>query len=165
MKHLLATLAISLFASAAAAAPASQASVEELLALTRAESMIDAMYPQIEQVMRQSMKTAQGDKPISAEQQRVVDIMSAKFVAIMREEFNWEKFKPQFTQIYQETFEQEEIDGLIAFYKSPAGQASVVKMPTVMQKAMVLSQEQMKVIYPKMQAAIKQAVSEAKAVK
>jgi len=165
MKHLLATFAVSLFASAVAAAPASQASVEELLDLTRAESLISEMYPQVEQIMRQSMKAALVDKAPTAAQQRVLDAMPGKFIAIMREELNWAKLKPQFTQIYQETFEQEEIDGLIAFYKSPAGQAYVGKMPSVMQRTMALSQEQMKVILPKMQAAIRDAIAEVEAVK
>lgn len=39
--------------------------------------------------------------------------------------------------IYRETFEQAEIDGLIAFYGSPVGQAFVNKMPTVSQKGIV----------------------------
>lgn len=66
------------------------------------------------------------------------------------------------TDIYQETFEQEEIDGLDAFYGSPAGQAFVAKMPVVMQKSMSLLQEQMQILVPRMAQVIEQAMKEAK---
>jgi len=82
--------------------------------------------------------------------------------AAMREELNWEKLKPMHVQLYRDTFEQEEIDGLLAFYRSPVGQAFVNKMPLVMQKAMAMGQSQMQAVIPKMKTAIESAIAEAK---
>ena len=65
-------------------------------------------------------------------------------------------------QLYRDTFEQEEVDGLLVFYASPAGQAYVNKMPVVMQKSMALSQSLMQSIIPKMTAAMQDAIAEAK---
>ena len=70
--------------------------------------------------------------------------------------------KPLYVQLYRDTFEQEEVDGLLAFYASPTGQAFVNKMPMVMQKSMALSQSLMQSIIPKMTAAMKDAMAEAK---
>jgi hypothetical protein len=41
-----------------------------------------------------------------------------------------------YVRIYQKSFNQQEIDSLIAMYKSPAGQMLLTKMPTVLQNTM-----------------------------
>jgi len=161
MRRLLAFAAL-LAALNACATPASQESVESLLAATKAESMMDSMYGGVEQMMRQGMKQAAQGKPLSPEQQRIFDAVPTKFVAVMREEMNWQKMKPLYVQLYRDTFEQEEVDGLLVFYASPVGQAFVNKMPIVMQKSMALSQSLMQSIIPKMTAAMKDAMAEAK---
>lgn len=156
---LAATLAISFGAQAV---PASQESVETLLAVTRAEALMDSLYSGMDQMMRQSIQQAVQGQSISAEQQRMLDVIPEKFVAVMREEMSWKKMKPQYVQLYRETFEQEEIDGMLAFYASPAGQALINKMPVVMQKSLALSQSLLQSVYPKMKAAMQEAMKDAK---
>jgi hypothetical protein len=73
--------------------------------------------------------------------------------------------RPLYIQIYQESFTQEEIDGLIAFYKSPLGIAFVEKMPLVMQKSMTIMQSRTGPLMEKMKAVIDQAMADAKAAK
>ena len=81
----------------------------------------------------------------------------------MREEMTWDKLRRLYVQIYQQSFIQEEIDGLIAFYESPAGVAFVEKMPFVMQKSMSIMQSRMAPMIEKMKAAMKEAIAEPKA--
>lgn len=161
MKRLLASLVL-LGAAAAHAAPASQESVERLLAVTRADTMMESMYVGVEQVMRQAVARAVQGRPVKAEQQRVLDAIPRKFAAVMREEMAWPKMKPLYLQLYQETFEQDEIDGMLAFYATPAGRATLDKMPVVIQKSFALSQTLMQSVMPKMDAAMKEALAEAK---
>ena len=163
-KLLLASVMV-VFVSQAAAAPASPESVEALLTATKAESMIESVYASMEQFMRTSMQQAAGGKTLTPEQQQVIDSLPAKFLALMRSEFTWDKLKPQYVQLYRETFDQEEIDGLAAFYRSTAGQAFINKMPIVMQKSMAISQSQMQALFPKIKSAVDQAISEAKLAK
>lgn len=152
-----------LIALNASAAPASQESVEELLAVTKSEATMDSMYASMEQMMRQGMQQSTRGKTFTPEQQRILDGAPAKFLAVLREEFNWAKMKPMIVQVYRDTFEQEEVDGLVVFYKSAAGRAFIDKMPTVMQKSMALTQSQMQSVTPKLRAAMEQAIAEAKA--
>ena len=162
MNKFIAFVASVLLVSTAHAAPASQESIDALLVATKAESLVNGMYGNIEQFMRQSMTAAAQGQPISEEQQRILDAVPAKFTKVMREEMSWAKMRPFYVQIYQESFNQEEIEGLLAFYKSPAGQAFVAKMPVVMQKSMEVMQSQMGPLMEKMKAAMQQAVAEAK---
>jgi hypothetical protein len=68
--------------------------------------------------------------------------------AAVNEEMSWEKMQPLMRQLYKETFTQSEVDGMTAFYKSPAGIALVEKMPIIFQK----SQEMMKPYIPRIAA-------------
>jgi len=165
MRKLIVTAIVAFVTAQANAVPASSDSVETLLTVMKTEAMLDSMYASMEQIMRQSMQQAAGGKPMTPEQRRVLDAVPGKFVTVMKSELTWEKLKPQFVQLYLETFDQEEIDGLLAFYRSAGGQAFINKMPTVMQKSMAIAQSQMQTLLPKMKAAIEQAVSDAKLTK
>ena len=162
MMKLLCTALVAFAAAQAAAAPASPQSIETLLALTKVEATLESLYSGMEQMMRQGMRQATQDKAVSPEQQRILDAMPGKFAAVIRTEMSWSKMKPLYVQLYAETFDQAEIDGLVAFYRSPPGQAFVNKMPIVMQKSLAISQGQIQNLIPKMKAAMDQALEEAK---
>ena len=123
---------------------------------------MDSMYRNVGQIMRQSMQKVVAGKLLAPEQQQILDALPGKFLAVMRTELTWDALKPQYVQLYRETFDQEEIDGLLAFYRSTAGQAFVNKIPTVLQKSMAISQSRMQTLLPRMRAAIEQALAEAK---
>ncbi|MBP6898620.1 MAG: DUF2059 domain-containing protein [Burkholderiaceae bacterium] len=166
MRRLAACLLLALSTSAWAqnGAP-SDASIDTLLAVTKAESMLDGLYANLEQQMRQAMvqgvaASAQG-KPLTAEQQRVLEAAPVKFARVMREELSWASIKPMQVQIYRESFTQAEIDGLIEFYRSPAGQAFVAKMPVVLNKSMQLMQQRMPAMMSRLQAAMQEVIAEA----
>ena len=156
-------LALLIFASLAYCAPPSQESIDRLLVDAKVEQLLDTMLANVDQVMRRSMETSTQGQQLSPEQRQAVDGAAAKFVQVMREEMTWDKLRPLYVQIYQESFTQEEIDGLIAFYESPAGVAFVEKMPVVMQKSMSIMQSRMATMMEKMKAAMKEAIAEPKA--
>jgi hypothetical protein len=52
---------------------------------------------------------------------------------------------------YSETFSEEEINGILAFYESPAGRAMQAKMPMFTSTVMVLAQTQAKELMPEIQ--------------
>src|SRR5205823_10830451 len=104
-------------------------------------------------------------KSLSDEQRRYLEAAPRQFVTIMREELSWESLKPMYIEIYRDSFTQEEIDGLIAFYQSPVGMAFVNKMPIVMQKSMTSMRTRMQPMMEKMQAATRQALEDAKVAK
>lgn len=143
------------------AAPASQESVEALLTVTKTEAMLDSLYAGMDKMMRQSISQSLQGKSLSEEQQRALDDVPTKFIAVMREEMSWQKIKPMYVQLYRETFEQEEVDGMLAFYASPAGKALINKMPIVMQKSLTISQSLLQSAIPKMRAAMEEAMKEA----
>ena len=147
------------------AAPASTESIETLLSLMKTDAMIELIHANTEQTMRQSMKQKMGNKPLSAEEQRILDTLPGMFVAVAKKELTWEMMKPQYVQLYSETFDQEEINALVEFYRSAPGQAYVNKMPMLMQRSMGIAQSQMQRLLPRAMAALEDAMAEAKPAK
>jgi hypothetical protein len=144
------------------AAPPSDASIATLLEITQSSKMLDTMYASMEQSIRQGMQAAMAGKTLTAEQNRVMELAPARLAALMREEMKWATLEPMVVQIYRETFDQAEVDGLIAFYQSPTGQAFVAKTPLVMQRSMAATQAQVHAFVPKLQAAMRDVMKEAK---
>lgn len=163
MHKFLPFLASALIACTCHAAPPSDESIDELLAVTKSEKLVDSMLANVDQMMRQSMYAALDGQEFTAEQRQVLDRASAKFANVVRGELAWANMRPTYLKIYKESFDQEEIDGLIAFYKSPTGAAFVAKMPIVMQKSMGYTQQRLKPMMEKMNAAIQEAIKEAQA--
>lgn len=137
------------FSLQAQAEPASVASVEKALALIHAEQSLAAIWGPVEANMRQTIAKSHGDKPATPEQRASEDRLVKRALAMMHEQLNWKTLEPQYVKLYTETFSQQEIDGLIAFYSSPAGQAYLAKMPLLMQHSMQLMQAQMQDMMPK----------------
>jgi uncharacterized protein len=162
MRKLAFFLASIAVASSAAAATPTAESIQTLLTVTKAERTLDTMMANMDRLMQQSMNTALGGAPRSAEQQRILDTMRAKTAAIFREEMTWAKMEPVYVSVYQETFTQEEIDGLIAFYRTPTGVAYVDKLPIVLQKSLAATSAMMGPMMRRVQAVSQQAIDEAK---
>lgn len=165
MRRLVALICLAATLATAQAAPPSEASIEALLTATKAERLLDGMYANIEQMMRQSMQAAVQGQTLSDEQRRVLDAAPPRLAKVMREELNYASLKPLYVQIYRESFTQDEIDGLLAFYRSPAGVAMIEKMPVVMNKSMVAVQQRMGPMMDKLRQAMEAAVAEAKAAR
>jgi uncharacterized protein len=141
----------------------SDASLNELLTITDSQKLVDGMWPQVEGMMNNAAKQALGNTTLNAEQQKVMQDSNAKVAAVFKEEFGFEKLKPMMVSIYKESFSQEEVDGMIKFYKSKSGQAVIKKMPLVMQSTMTNVQSQMSTVIPKIQKIQQEAIEEVKA--
>jgi uncharacterized protein len=165
MRKLITALVLAAALSPALAAPPTDKSIETLLQLTKVESMMDSMYAGIEQMMRQGMKQAAAGKQLTPEQERALEKMPPKLMEALRADFNWATLKPQYVQIYKETFTDVEVNDLIKFYRTPSGQSLIDKMPVVMQKSMGVAQNQLQTFIPRIQKAIDEVLREGQAPK
>ena len=148
----------------AMAEPAKPETIEEMLTVTKAQSMIESVYKNVDDSMQATMAQAVAQMPGDAEAKRsYAESMGRKMAAIMREELNWDTLKPMYLRIYSDSFTQEELVGLLDFYKTPAGQAAINKMPIVMQKTMVEMQQRIGPMMQRLGQAAQEAIDEAKA--
>jgi len=120
------------------------AKIEEMLQLTHVDRMTAQMLDQVK-----SMVAAQVSKMDVPEEARKASAeMQQKMMDLVADRLSWAKAKPAYARIYSETFSEGEIDGILTFYKSPAGQAMLEKMPQLMQKSMAVGQQLMGDIAP-----------------
>ena len=136
MKRFIATAALLLAAPFAFAAPATDAQVDKLMSAMRARQTVDAMLPQIENMQKQMVAQMTATHPLTAEQQKKMDATFARGNAAMRDALKWEKLQPVYRDIYRQTFTTDDMDAMIGFYSSPAGQRLLDKMPALMQNTM-----------------------------
>lgn len=166
MKKILVSIFLTVTPFICQAAEPSQESIEKLLAATQSQKLVEGMIPQIEGMMKSIADKAIDTQKMTPEQREKAIALNAsmtkKMIPIMKEQLSWENLKKVYIPIYRESFSQEEIDGLISFYGSPAGKAMVEKMPVVMQKTMVAMQQMMGPMMQEVQKAAAEAAEEAK---
>lgn len=163
-KILLASVAVAVWPTVALGNPASPESVSELLAVSNTRGVLDQMMTQIDGMMKQSMDAAMSEalkgESLTASQEEIVGRMQEGVLAIMREELAWERLEPMYIEIYVESFTQEEVDGMLEFYKTPAGQATIKKLPGVVRKSMTRMQQRMGPMIEKLKKVQEQFVVE-----
>ncbi len=157
------TLIAALFAaSTAIAAPVSGASLRELLEVTQSRKLVDNMRAQVEaQIGNDIQKSLDGKTP-NAKEQQAISKMKDRMIALTVSELTWEKLEPMYMRMYKEAFTEEEVGGLLAFYKTPAGQALITKMPMLMQKIMAEVQTMVGAMVPRMQSIQKEFAADMK---
>jgi len=146
MKRILSCLAVVVLSVAAAAAeekPASEASIKELLVVSEVRKLLDNMIVQMDSMMKGAMQQMLQGKEITPALQKIVDKNRERTMALLKAELSWEQMEPLYVKVYQQAFTQEELDGILAFYRTPAGKALVKKTPVVMEKTMAAMQERM----------------------
>ena len=116
------------------------AKAEELLQLTQGDQMMKMMEPMMKGMMGQM------SKDIPAEQRAKIGEMQGKVMALIAVSFS--KAKPALAKAYIDTYTEEELDSILAFYKSPGGKALLQKMPEVMQRSMPVMMQMMGDLQP-----------------
>jgi len=143
-------------------APASDESIQELLVLTDAHKLIDTMKVQVQAMIRTSSKQTTQGMTITPERQAVLDRMQTKMEAALDEMLNWDALQGMYLRTYRASFTQDELDGMMAFYRTSAGQAMIKKMPLVMQNVMGEMQSMMKPMQVKMREIQRETMQELK---
>lgn len=141
----------------------SDASLKELFAITHSSNSTDRFLSQYDNWVRSMMQQALKGEPITPEQQTLIDAFHQKTLAICKEELAWDKMEPMVLKIYRDSFTQEEVNGLLAFYKTPAGQALIKKMPVVMQNTFAAIQARMGPIIQKTKKMVDETLADLKA--
>jgi uncharacterized protein len=103
------------------------AKAEELLQLVQGDQMVKMLEP----MMKGMAGAVKPDLP--AEERAKIGEMQQKIMTLVAERLN--QVRPALAKIYTDTYTEAELDGILAFYKSPVGKAFLEKMPEVMQRS------------------------------
>jgi len=138
------TLAALVFSSFfSQAEPAKRETIEQVLKATDAPAMLDYAYAQMEQMV-QANQTNPNDA-LSQQQQREMQ-------QLFRSEMSWSQLEEPIIAVYAQVFSEDEMQSILDFYQSPAGQKLVKRQPELVQQSMQMMQTLMQGMMPKIQA-------------
>ncbi len=120
-----------------------EAKVEELLTLMKIEQMQKQAMDNVVQMITNQLKS-QPDAAKAEEKQK-------KIFALIADKTGWQNLKATYIKVYSETYNDSEIDGILLFYRSPAGKSMVDKQPALMTKMSTIMGDLMKELTPEIQ--------------
>jgi hypothetical protein len=144
-------------------APPTEPSIKQLLEVAQAHKLVDSVMAQMDSLLQQTIAQATKGQPVPDKVQKDIDQRRTEVLTMMKDLLDWKKLEPMYVRIYQKTFTQQEIDGMIAFYKTAAGQAVISKMPAAMQNTVDEMQQMMGPVMQKMQQMQRDVAAELRA--
>jgi hypothetical protein len=125
--------------------------IEEMFTVLKMDSMMKQMMNQGLAQGKEVAKSMMGGAPMTAADQKIMDDYMAKVFAVVSDRLSWEKLEPAYIDLYASAYTEEEVDGILAFYKSPVGQALLAKTPELITKSGAIVNGRMQELGPRMQ--------------
>ena len=146
-----------------AASPEKTAKIEKLFDLLKVNRISDEIAGQLQvQVDRIGQQIAtQVGLPLE-ERAKATEEVRAKMTATMKDLTSWERLKPGMIQIYDETYTDADLDGILAFFTSPLGQKYLDSSVGTVTKARAMAGTHVKEAGDAVQALAKQWVDQHK---
>ena len=157
------TCSIALSGAFAADQPPTEASIKQLLEVTQVRKLLESTMAQMDAVLKQATQQVTQGQKITPEVQKQIDKGRAEATSMLKEILDWNKLEAMYVRIYQKSFNQQEIDSLIAMYKSPTGQMLLTKMPIVLQNSMSEMQQMMQPVLQRIQQMQRDVVAQMQA--
>jgi hypothetical protein len=130
-----------------------KAKIEELVQITKVDQLADQMTQQMTGRMKAMAAQQTATRTVTPVQQKTINDYIGQIQSITRGAVAWDKIKASVIQNYDQAYTEQELDGILAFYRSPAGQALIAKSPLLMGKTMQLMETQMSMVQPQLRQA------------
>ena len=129
-----------------------QAKVKELFAVMHMDHNLDRMMSAMQRQVQVTAQSAPGAEALTPEKKKLQDEFVANSMKVVEANFGWTVLEPAYVKLYADTYTEAELDGILAFYQSPAGQAMLAKTPQLSSGVMEIVHSRMDDFQPKMQA-------------
>lgn len=159
MKRILSVTALVLSLTAGSSAAVDdikRTMVEEILTLTKAEDNLANARDQFLEMMSTQFQTID----VPEEFRERFNKHMNKMMEMALDEMSWKVMKKEYVEMYSDIFTQEELGGLIVFYRSPTGQALIGKLPELTARMMQVTQERMQRLMPRVMSMTEDFVAE-----
>ncbi len=129
-----------------------QAKVKELFALMHVDHSLDRMRSAMEQQVQLTAKNVSGAEQMTPEKKKIQQEFVDNSMKVVDQDFSWTVLEADYVKLYANTYTEQELDGILAFYKSSAGQAMLIKTPELSAGTMQIVHSRMGDFQPKMQS-------------
>jgi hypothetical protein len=114
----------------------SEKSIQELLDVGNARALMTQMRADTGTRLDAALQQMVRGMPMTPQRQAVLDRMQTQMSAVIDRAMDWDTMQPLFVKLYRESLTQDEVNGIIKFYRTPAGQAMLKKLPVLMQNTL-----------------------------
>lgn len=126
--------------------------IDAIFKVTKVEETQQRVFDQIQNMMAAQISQMDGSADVKSGSQE----LTKKIMDLVQRKMSWDKMRPLWVQLYDETFTEDELTGMLVFYQSPAGEAMLQKMPMLLSKTMAMAQQQMQELMPEIQKMTKE---------
>ncbi|HEX4154950.1 MAG TPA: DUF2059 domain-containing protein [Acidobacteriaceae bacterium] len=127
-----------------------RAKAEELFVTMHMDQTMGQLMNAVMTQVQQMTQSVPGADRFTPEQRKEVADFQQRVADVTEKKLGWKAMEPDFITLYASTYTEEELDGILAFYKSPVGQSMLEKTPELMQKGMEIAQQRVKEIQPEL---------------
>ena len=124
------------------------AAAKEFVALFEMEKSYDNVFAQIAQNETLMFEEEFADVEIPEEVLASMQEANQKSAEVIQKKFPWKRMEAMFVEIYTDVFTLEELQGLVDFYKTPAGQKFISKQTELSMATMQKMRQFMTEIMP-----------------
>jgi hypothetical protein len=125
-----------------------RAKAEELFTLLHMEQTMGALTTNVMKQVQMMTQAMPGADQATPEQKKIVADFQQRVLDLVNKRLGWKALEPDFITLYASTYTEQELDGIIAFYKSPVGQKMLDKTPELMTKSTEMTQQKMREVQP-----------------
>jgi hypothetical protein len=129
-----------------------RAKVQDLFVTMHMDRTMAQLMDMVMKQVQQVTGSMPGADKITPEQKKILDDFQKRVDDMVSGSLGWKALEPEYVTLYSNTFSEEEIDGLLTFYKSPVGQVLLDKTPELTTQGGVIAQAKMAALQPKMNA-------------
>lgn len=127
-----------------------EAKVREMFALIHMNATYAQLTDQMFATEKESIERLFPVGSMNPAQRRDYEAFLGQVKAFVGQSFSWESLEPEFIDIYAHELSDADLDGILAFYRSPAGEDLVAKTPVMLQQASAVAQQHLAKMAPEM---------------
>jgi len=125
------------------------AKAEQLLAILHTDRMVGQVSDNIKKQVSDAADHVAGPSATPENKAKAVDFQK-NMGQVIDAQVSWKAMEPKFVDLYVKAFTEDELDAIVAFYKTPAGVAFLEKTPQINAQASQLLQSKMAALQPQM---------------
>jgi len=137
------------------------AKAEQYLTLMKVDETMKRSMDLVMNQMKSGMMQQITGQKLTEDQAKMTGEFGDKVFKLVSDALSWEKIKPDVVKLYADAYTEQELDAIIAFYRSPVGQSVVAKQAELQTKSGTMVQQRMAAVYPELQKLLKDFTAQA----
>jgi hypothetical protein len=128
------------------------AKAAQLVVLLRSEHMVQQNSATIMKQVSDAADKVAGPNP-TPESKASLAIVEKNISQLIDAQLGWKAIEPGIVDLYAKNFTEQELDAIVAFYKTPAGAALIDKIPQIDNQVQQLAQSRLTILQPQISQA------------